>query len=78
MKYTIKNTMSKAVLNKFAKRLKHLRMAKNMSQDDLSFAAGISRSTIGMVETAKRDITLDKLSKLAKALDVEIYELLMF
>lgn len=70
--------MSKAVLKKFAKRLKYLRMSKNMSQEELSFQAKISRSTVSMIETARRDITLDKLSKLAKALDVKIYELLMF
>lgn len=70
--------MNKAILKKFARRLKYLRALKNMTQDDLSYEAGISRSTIGMLETAKRDITLDKLEKLAKALKVKIHELLIF
>jgi len=70
--------MSKSILKKFARRLKYLRTSKNMTQDDLSFEAGISRSTIAMLETAKRDITLDKLEKLSRALDVKIYEMLIF
>lgn len=70
--------MSKVILTKFAKRLKYLRELKGMTQDDLSYSSKISRSTIGMLETARRDVTLDKLDKLAKALDVKIHELIMF
>lgn len=70
--------MSKVILNKFAKRLKYLRELRGMTQDDLSSNSKISRSTIGMLETARRDVTLDKLNKLSIALGVQIHELLMF
>ncbi len=39
---------------------------------------GISRSTIGMVETAKTDITLSKIKIIADALEVSPRDLLDF
>lgn len=70
--------MSKVFLKKFAKRLKELREKKDLTQEDLACDAGISRSTIGMLEVAKRDITLSKLEKIAKALEIQPYELIKF
>ena len=70
--------MSKEILKKFAKKLKILREEKGLTQEELACDAGVSRSTIGMLEVAKRDITLSKLEKIAKALDVDPYELLKF
>ncbi len=70
--------MCKDVLQKFSIKLKATRQKKGLTQDELSCDSGISRSTIGMLETAKRDITLQKLEKIAKALNVEMWELIKF
>ena len=70
--------MDKLFIEKVANRIKYLRKEKGLTQDDLSCDAGVSRSTIGMIETARTDITLSKIKKIAKALDVEPYELLKF
>ena len=70
--------MSKVLLKKFAKKLKKLREEKGLTQETLACDANISRSTISMVEINKRDITLAKLEKIAKALEIEPYELLKF
>lgn len=49
-----------------------------MTQDDLSAKAKISRSTISMIEAQRRDVTLDKIAKISRALGVEPKELFEF
>lgn len=68
--------MDKHLLNKLAKRIKFLRKEKGMSQEELAFEANVSRSMIGMIETAQNDITLSKLNRIAKVLGISLYELL--
>lgn len=70
--------MNREYLQKFAKNLKRLRGLKGLTQDDLGAIDGVSRSTIGMVETGKTDITLSKIKLIADALCVEPKELLDF
>lgn len=70
--------MNRQYLQKFAKNLKKIRKSKGITQDDLGAAEGISRSTIGMVETAKTDITLSKIKIIADALGVLPKDLLDF
>ncbi len=70
--------MDSEYLQKFANNLKRLRKLKGMTQDDLGAVEGISRSTIGMVETGKTDITLSKIKIIAESLNVHPKELLDF
>jgi len=70
--------MDKEYLQKFAKNLKRLRKEKGIVQDDFANLPNISRSTIGMVETGKTDITLSKLKIIAEKLGVHPKELLDF
>ncbi len=70
--------MDKSFLKKVGNRIKSLRKKRGLSQEDLACDADISRSTISMIETAQNDITLSKIKKIAKALEVEPYELLKF
>ncbi|OGI01172.1 MAG: hypothetical protein A2104_07515 [Candidatus Melainabacteria bacterium GWF2_32_7] len=69
--------MDKEFIEKVANRIKSLRKEKGLKQDDLA-CDEVSRSTIGMFETAKTDITLSKIKRIAEALKVEPYELLKF
>jgi transcriptional regulator with XRE-family HTH domain len=55
-----------------AMRLKQLREKRGMSQEALAEKAGISRSYLARLETAKHDPTLTMLEKLARALGVKI------
>jgi transcriptional regulator with XRE-family HTH domain len=55
-----------------AMRLKQLRGKRGMSQEALAAKAGISRSYLAKLETAKHDPTLTVLEKLARALGVKI------
>lgn len=52
------------------KRLRALRQKKNFTQEDLASKVGLSSVYISYIETGKRNITYDKILKLAKALEV--------
>lgn len=70
--------MDKLLLQKLAKRIKELRKLNKCTQDDLSFKSGLARSTLGNIETAKNDVTLTKLSKIANAFNITLSEFLNF
>jgi len=57
-------------------RLRVLRRRNNLTQADLASAAGMHRTFLTEVETARHSITLDRLHALADALGVTIHQLL--
>lgn len=70
--------MSQELLKKFAQRLKYLRNQRGLTQEELAADSNISRSTIGMIESMRRDVTLDKIEKISHALGVEPKDLFDF
>ena len=54
-----------------------LRRSRGWTQEDLAFEAGLHRTFVGHVERQARNIALDNLERLAKALGVDVYQLLM-
>jgi len=54
-----------------------LRQAHEWSQEQLALEAGLHRTFIAHVERHARNISLDNLEKIAKALGVEVYSLLL-
>ena len=60
----------------FATNLRRLRHAKGLSQDDLAYDAGVSRSYLSQIEKGVFFASLNIVRKLATALDVEPAELL--
>jgi transcriptional regulator with XRE-family HTH domain len=70
--------MDKVLIQKLAFRIKELRKIKKYSQDELSYRSGLARSTLGNIETAKNDIVLSKVDKIAKAFDMTLSEFLNF
>lgn len=54
-----------------------LRHSKGWSQESLAFEAGLHRTFIAHVERQARNISLDNLERIAMALGVDAYELLM-
>ena len=54
-----------------------LRSGKGWSQEALAFEAGLHRTFIAHVERHARNISLDNLDKIAAALQVATYELLV-
>ena len=59
-----------------AKRLKILRRHRSLTQEALALKAGLSRTYLARLETARQDPTLSTLVKLAKALGVPVTALL--
>ena len=70
--------MDKIILTKLAKRIKELRKTYGYTQDDLSYKAGIERSTLGNIETVQNDVTFTKINKIAKAFNLSLSEFLNF
>ena len=53
-------------------RIKALRIAKNLTQEQVADQIGVSRQKYARVESGTNSITLDILSKVAEILDVKI------
>ncbi len=56
--------------------IKFARMKKGISQEELAELADTSRTTISFIETARQNPTVLKVIDIAKALDVDINELI--
>lgn len=70
--------MSNSFRKDFGKRIKELRNQQNITQEELSFRSGVSRSHIGMIEKGLRDISLTAIFKLSRALQTPINEMFTF
>lgn len=53
-----------------------LRVAAELSQEDLAFAAGLHRTAISHIEQASRSAKLETIEKLARALRVQPADLM--
>jgi transcriptional regulator with XRE-family HTH domain len=61
---------------RMARRLKILRRRRGLTQEALAAKAGLSRTYLARLETARQDPTLSTMVKLAKALGVPVTALL--
>jgi len=68
--------MSKTTLEKFGEKVREERLKKGLSQEDLVARAGVHRTYIGMIERAEKNITLESIQKIARALDLPLDELM--
>lgn len=66
-----------AVIQQFGRRLRALREATGLSQEDFARAAGIDRSYYSGLERGVRNPTLLQIARLAEALNVQPHELLL-
>jgi transcriptional regulator with XRE-family HTH domain len=58
--------------------MRHLRKEKGMSQEALALSAGLDRSYVGGVERGERNISLENIWLLARALKVQPGQLFDF
>ena len=56
--------------------MKRIRIAKQMTQGDICRKLGVDRAYISNVESGNKNPTLSTITKLAKALEVSVDELL--
>lgn len=63
--------MSKRDLQKFGKRLKSLRIDRDLTQLELAEILDMSPNFIGMIERGERNTTVENVFNIAKALGVK-------
>lgn len=64
--------MNKKLSAKFGDVIRELRKERNLSQEELADKADVHRTYIGMIERGEKNITLENIQKLAKALNVSL------
>jgi transcriptional regulator with XRE-family HTH domain len=62
-------------LKQFGERLRLIRKAKSISQEDLAWKTGFELSQIGRIERGKINTSLSHVAKIAEALEIEPSEL---
>jgi len=68
--------MKAEILVQFGQKVREERLERHLSQEQLAEIAGVHRTYVGMIERAEKNITLLNIEKIAKALNLEISELL--
>jgi putative transcriptional regulator len=66
------------MVGKVENKIKELRKAKKLSQDDIAKSCNVTRQTINAIENNKYDPSLGLAFTLAKYLDVTVDELFKF
>ena len=59
----------------FGKRVRELRLARGLSQEELAFRSGVHRTYLGGIERGERNPSLKNLAAIAKALNVRLADL---
>ena len=68
--------MKKEILIKFGSKVRKRRVELGLSQEKLASRAGVHRTYIGMIERAEKNITLENIEKIAKALEIPLDKLM--
>ena len=64
------------IIHTVAKNIKKYRNVKKLTQEQLAELSGLHRTYIGSVERAERNLSLENLERIAKALKVSSKDLL--
>lgn len=64
--------MKREILIKFGKKVRYERIRLGFSQEKLASRAGVHRTYIGMIERAEKNITLENIQKVCKALSIKM------
>ena len=68
--------MKDKILKHFGDRVKKLRLQKGWTQEELANRAGLHRTYIGSIERSERNVSLINIEKIAKALNINVKNLL--
>ncbi len=72
----VKRTHPDQLRDVLARNLRLLRAERGISQEGLALESGINRTYVSDVERGLRNVSLDNISRLAKALGVPAWQLL--
>lgn len=64
--------MKKKILIQFGDKVRKERNKLGLSQEGLAIKTGVHRTYIGMIERAEKNITLENIEKVAKALNLKL------
>lgn len=67
--------MHEGVLARFGRRVREQRLKLGLSQEALAFESDLDRSYVGQVERGERNISLENIQRLARALRVSVSQL---
>ncbi|HBW39021.1 helix-turn-helix domain-containing protein [Desulfosporosinus sp. BICA1-9] len=70
--------MSSNIRIPFGNRVRKLRQAQGISQEELAFSSDLHRTYISDIERGARNVSLDNINKIAIALDVAPKDLFDF
>jgi len=70
--------VNKKLLRDFGARIRELRIARRLSQEQLAELTGFHRTYIGMVERGERNLSLSNVSVFAHSFRIPASELLTF
>ena len=68
--------MKKEILIKFGNKVRERRIELGLSQEELAGRADVHRTYIGMIERAEKNITLENIEKISKALEISLNKLM--
>lgn len=66
------------IRRRVGERIKELRQALGISQEELAFRSGVHRTYIASLEVGKRNVSIITLEKIVKALNVSMHEFFKF
>lgn len=78
VQYTIVIIMKREVLVKFGNKVRERRLSLGLSQEELAARANVHRTYVGMIERAEKNITLENIEKIAKALETPLEKIMNF
>ena len=65
------------IIKVFSDNVRYYRQKLNISQEELAFKAGLHRTYISAIECKRRSISLENIEKIASALEICSYKLLV-
>lgn len=68
----------KLILKNLGMKLKYERLKKGYTQEVLAEKVDVHEKYISLLETGKQNITIKTLNRIANALEIDIYKLLIF
>jgi transcriptional regulator with XRE-family HTH domain len=67
----VKRTHKGPLRDVLARNMRKLRAARDLSQEALAHESGVNRTYLSSVERAERNVSIDNIARIAKALAVE-------